>query len=131
MPTPTTIQADVRAPLATALASVTASVYQSPPEAIIAPACVIIADSPYLESLLVNGAVTKVKINFIISAVVAYNNNAGALDNLEQLAIQILGAMPPGYVVGNVERPSIMNVGTGSFLMSDISVSTYYTQENN
>ena len=81
--------------------------------------------------MLVNGAVTKVKINFIISAVVAYNNNAGALDNLEQLAIQILGAMPSGYVVGNVERPSIMNVGTGSFLMSDISVSTYYTQENN
>ena len=126
-----TIQSDVRAPLATALEGVTASVYQSPPETIIAPACVIIADSPYLESTLVNSAVTKVKINFIISAVVAYNNNAGALDGLEQLCIQILGAMPAGYVVGNVERPAIMNVGTGSFLMADISVSTYYTQENN
>ena len=126
-----TIQSEVRAPLATALEGVTASVYQSPPETIIAPACVIIADSPYLESTLVNGAVTKVKINFIISAVVAYNNNAGALDGLEQLCIQILGAMPAGYVVGNVERPAIMNVGTGSFLMADISVSTYYTQENN
>ena len=126
-----TIQSDVRAPLATALEGVTASVYQSPPETIIAPACVIIADSPYLESTLVNSAVTKVKINFIISAVVAYNNNAGALDGLEQLCIQILGAMPAGYVVGTVERPAIMNVGTGSFLMADISVSTYYTQENN
>jgi hypothetical protein len=126
-----TIQADVRAPLATALEGVTESVYQSPPETLIAPACVIVADSPYMESTLINGAVTKVKINFVISAVVAYNNNAGALDGLEQLVIQILGAMPAGYVVGNVERPAIMNVGTGSFLMADISVSTYYTQENN
>ena len=126
-----TIQSEVRAPLATALAGVTASVYQSPPEAIIAPACVIVSDSPYLESTLINGSVTKVKINFIISAVVAYNNNAGALDGLEQLCIQILGAMPAGYVVGNVERPAIINVGTGSFLMADIPVSTYYTQENN
>ena len=126
-----TIQADVRAPLATALEGVTASVYQSPPETLIAPACVIVADSPYMESTLINGAVTKVKINFVISAVVAYNNNAGALDGLEQLVIQILGAMPAGYVVGNVERPSIINVGTGSFLTADISVSTYYTQENN
>ena len=126
-----TIQSDVRAPLAAALEGVTASVYQAPPETIIAPACVIIADSPYMESNLINGAVTKVQLNFIISAVVAYNNNAGALDGLEQLCIQILGAMPAGYVVGNVERPAIMNVGTGSFLMADISVSTYYTQENN
>ena len=126
-----TIQSEVRAPLATALAGVTASVYEAPPEALIAPACVIVADSPYMESTLINAAVTKVKINFVISAVVAYNNNAGALDGLEQLVIQILGAMPAGYVVGIVERPSIINVGTGSFLTSDISVSTYYTQENN
>jgi hypothetical protein len=126
-----TIQSEVRAPLATALAGVTASVYEAPPEALIAPACVIVADSPYMENTLINGAVTKVKINFVISAVVAYNNNAGALDGLEQLVIQILGAMPAGYVVGIVERPAIINVGTGSFLTSDISVSTYYTQENN
>lgn len=126
-----TVQSEVRAPLATALAGVTASVYEAPPEALIAPACVIVADSPYMESTLINGAVTKVKINFVISAVVAYNNNAGALDGLEQLVIQILGAMPAGYVVGIVERPAIINVGTGSFLTSDISVSTYYTQENN
>ena len=126
-----TIQSEVRAPLATALAGVTASVYEAPPEALIAPACVIVADSPYMESTLINGAVTKVKINFVISAVVAYNNNAGALDGLEQLVIQILGAMPAGYVVGIVERPAIINVGTGSFLTADLSVSTYYTQDNN
>jgi len=126
-----TIQSEVRAPLAASLAGVTASVYEAPPETLIAPACVIVADSPYMENTLINGAVTKVKLNFIISAVVAYNNNAGALDGLEQLVIQILGAMPAGYVVDIVERPAIINVGTGSFLTADITVSTYYTQENN
>ena len=125
-----TIEADVRTPLQTTLSTIAANVYNGIPETMTSPSIVLVPDSPYLESLLINGAVTKVKINFIISAVVAYNNNAGALDGLEQLCIQILGAMPSGYVVGNVERPAIMNVGTGSFLMADISVSTYYTQEN-
>ena len=126
-----TIQADVRAPLAAALAGVTASVYDAIPEAIIAPACVVVPDTPYMESTLINAAVTKVKLNFVISAVVSYNNNAGALDKLEQLVIQILGAIPANYSVGVVERPTPFNVGTGKFLISDISVSTYYTQENN
>lgn len=126
-----TIQSEVRAPLAAALAGVTASVYEAPPETIIAPAAVIVADSPYMESTLINAAVTKVKLNFVISAVVNYANNAGALDNLEQLVIQIIGAVPSNYSVGIVERPSIINVGTGSFLTCDITVSTQYTQENN
>lgn len=126
-----TIQSEVRAPLADALAGVTANVYEAPPETLIPPACVIVADSPYMESTLINAAVTKVKLNYVISAVVNYANNAGALDNLEQLVIQIIGAIPSNYSVGVVERPSIINVGTGSFLTSDITVSTQYTQENN
>lgn len=126
-----TIQSDVRAPLAAALAGVTASVYDAIPEAIIPPACVVVPDTPYMESTLLNAAVTKVKLNFVISAVVSYNNNAGALDNLEQLVIQILGAIPANYSVDIVERPTPFTVGTGKFLISDISVSTYYTQENN
>ena len=46
----TTIQANVRAPLATALAGVAASVYESVPEALIAPAAIIIPGTPYLET---------------------------------------------------------------------------------
>jgi hypothetical protein len=80
----TTIYEDVRDPLATALASVAASVYSSPPEAIIAPACSIMPGTPYLEPNLINQSTTKVQVNLVISAIVAYNNNAGALDNLEE-----------------------------------------------
>jgi len=129
MPTPTTIATNVRGTLATALAGVAASVYSSVPEAVIPPACVIIADSPYLEPTTIGKSTVRVKINFIVTAAVAYNSNAGALDNLEQLIISILAAMPTGYVVGDVQRPAITSVGASNLLVADLSVSTYYTQQ--
>ena len=127
---PMTTLLDVRNDLATALAGVAASVYPVAPEAVIPPACVIIPDSPWLESVLVNGSVTKVKVNFVVTAAVANNSNSGALDQLEALIISILGAMPSGYVVGDVQRPSIISVGASNLLVADLSVSTYYTQTN-
>ena len=120
---------EVRNSLATALGAIGATVYGWVPEAIIPPACVIIPDSPYLESTLISKSSVSVKINFTISAAVAYNSNPGSLDNLETLVIQILGAMPDGYVVGDVQRPTITNVNTSSLLIADISVSTYYNQD--
>ena len=130
MPTPTTISTNVRGTLATALASVTASVYSSPPEAVIPPACVIVPDSPYLETTTIGASTVRVKINFTVTAVVAYNNTAGALDNLEQLIISIMQAMPTGYVVGDVQRPTIQAVGASNMLVADLAVSTYYTQQS-
>ena len=70
-----------------------------------------------------------VKINFTITAAVAYNSNPGALDNLEKLVIEILGVMPDGYVVGDVQRPTITNINTSSILIADLAVSTYYNQD--
>lgn len=129
MPTPTTIATNVRGTLATALAGVVASVYSSVPEAIFPPACVIVPDAPYLETNLIGKSSVRVKVNFIVTAAVAYNSNAGALDNLEQLIISILAAMPTGYVVGDVQRPTITSVGASTLLVADLSVSTYYTQQ--
>jgi hypothetical protein len=129
MPTPTTIATNVRGTLATALAGVVASVYSSVPEAVIPPAVVIVPDAPYLETNLIGKSSVRVKVNFIVTAAVAYNSNAGALDNLEQLIISILAAMPTGYVVGDVQRPSITSVGASNLLVADLSVSTYYTQQ--
>jgi hypothetical protein len=126
----TSIATDVRGTLATALAGVAASVYSTVPETVIPPACVIVPDSPYLESTLIGSGSVKVKINFVVSAAVAYNSNAGALDNLEKLIISILAAMPTGYVVGDVQRPTITSVGASNLLVADLSVSTYYTQVN-
>jgi hypothetical protein len=126
----TTIAEDVRKPLADALVSVGASVYAVAPEALIAPAAAIMPGSPYLESTLIGKDKVRVKVNLIITGAVAYNANSGALDNLEKLMIDILGAMPNGYEVGDVTRPGVTTVGTGNFLTADLSVATYYTQEN-
>lgn len=123
-----TIQADVRAPLATALSGLVASVYEVVPEVMTSPSVIISPDSPYLSPNIINQSTTKVSINLIVTAAVGYQNNAGALDNLEQLVISILGAMPSGYVVGDVQRPSILEAQTGKYLVADIPVSTQYTE---
>lgn len=128
--TATSIQVNVRDVLATALGGVAASVYSAVPEALIPPAAVIVPGSPYMESTLIGNSLVKVKLNFVITAAVAYNNNAGALDGLEKLIISILGAMPSGYVVGDVSIPSVTSVGSSNLLVADLSVSTYYNQEN-
>ena len=125
---PSSIEIDVRDVLKTALSGISASVYSSPPEAVIPPACVIVPDAPYLETVTVGSGAIRVKINLVITAAVAYNNTAGALDGLEKLIISILTALPLGYVVGDVQRPTIQSVGASNLLIADLSVSTFYTQ---
>ncbi len=121
---------DTRAALANAFSALSANVYASVPETPIPPAIVVVPDSPYMEVVLIGKSSTKVKLNFAISAIVASNSNAGSLDNLEKLIIGILAAMPAGYVVGVIEKPTVLEVGQSPMLVADINVSTYYTQTN-
>lgn len=122
--------AETRATLASAFTSLAATSYGFVPESPIPPAIVVVPSTPYMEMALINDAVTKVKINFVITAIVSYNSNPASLDNLEQLIIGILAAMPSGYIVGNVEKPTPLEVGASTMLCADINVSTYYTQTN-
>jgi hypothetical protein len=122
-----TIEADIRTPLQTTLSTIAANVYNGIPETMTSPSIVLIPGTPYLESVLINGATTKVKINLTVTGVVAYMNNAAALDNLEQLMIDIISTMPDGYEVGNVNQPQPLEVGAGKYLTADLQVSTYYT----
>jgi hypothetical protein len=119
---------ETRAALATAFSGLAATSYSSVPESPIPPAIAILPGSPYMEVVLLGKAKTQVKLNFAISAIVASNSNAGSLDNLEKLIIGILAAMPAGYVVGVVEKPTVLEVGQSPMLVADINVSTYYTQ---
>jgi hypothetical protein len=121
------IESAIRTPLQTALTSIAANVYNGIPETMTSPSIVLVPDSPYLESTLINGATTKVKINFLVTGVVAYLNNAAALTNLENLMISIIATMPGGYTVGDVSTPTPLEVGAGKFLTADLQVSTYYT----
>jgi len=122
--------AGTRSSLANAFSSFAATCYSSVPESPIPPAIVIVPSSPYLEQQLINKSVIKVKANFTVTAIVQYNSNPASLDNLEQLIMGILAAMPAGYVVGNVEKPTPLEVGASTMLCADVNVWTTYTQTN-
>jgi len=118
---------DTRAALKTALQGVTANVYDHVPESVIPPAVVVVPDSPYAELEMISKATIRTKLNYTLTLCVAYHSNAAALDNLERLWIQVLGALPANYVVGVLEKPSVTQVGASELLVADFNVSTYYT----
>ena len=121
------IESAIRTPLKNALSTIAANVYNGIPEVMTSPSIVLVPASPYLESTLINGTTTKVRINLLVTGVVAYSSNAAALTNLEDLMIAIVSTMPGGYVVGDVSTPTPLEVGAGKFLTADLQVSTYYT----
>ena len=124
-----TIATDVRGAIKTALAGCSANIYDSVPETPIVPAIVIIPDSPYMELEVLGKVTTRVKLNYTITACVAYFSNAAALDNLEKLVMSILGALNASkYELSIVERPSVTEVGTTTLLVSDIRLSVRYEQ---
>jgi len=123
------IATDVRGAIKTDLATVSANIYDSVPEAPIVPAVVIVPDSPYMEMDVIGKATTRVKLNYTITACVAYFSNAAALDNLEQLVMSILGKLNASkYELSIVERPTVTEVGTTTLLVSDIRLSVRYEQ---
>jgi hypothetical protein len=97
---------------------------------VIPPAVVCVPSSPYLEIETIGKTTLRCRVNLTITAAVAYNSNPASLDNIEQLVMSILAVIPNGYVVGSVERPTVTQVGASNLLISDINVSTYYTQTN-
>ena len=126
---PSSISADIRGGIKTALAGVTANVYDTVPEAPIVPFVAIIPDSPYMEVETIGKSPVRVNLNYTISAGVAYFSNPASLDNLEKLVISILGALNASkYELSTVERPSVTQVGTTNLLVSDIRLSVRYEQ---
>ncbi len=123
------ISTDVRGAIKTALSTISANVYDAVPEAPIVPAIVVVPDSPYMELEVLGKVTTRVKLNYTITACVAYFSNPAALDNLEQLVISILGKLNASkYELSVVERPTVTEVGTTTLLVSDIRLSVRYEQ---
>lgn len=127
--TASSIAVNVRGALKTAIAGVAANTYDAVPEAPIVPFATIVPNTPYLEANLI-GSSTRVKVNLVITIGVAMYSNASALDNIEKLIMSILAVIPSGYTVGSVSNPVPMSIGASEILMSEIEVSTQYTQTN-
>ena len=127
--TASSIAVNVRGALKTAIAGVAANTYDSVPEAPIVPFAAVVPSTHYLEANLI-GTSTRVKVNLVITVGVAMYSNASALDNIEKLIISILAVIPSGYTVGSVSNPVPMSIGASEILMSEIELSTQYTQTN-
>jgi hypothetical protein len=127
--TASSIAVNVRGALKTAIQNVAANTYDSVPEAPIVPFAAVVPNTPYLEANLI-GTSTRVKINLVITVGVAMYSNASALDNIEKLIMSILAVIPSGYTVGSVSNPVPMTIGASEILMSEIELSTQYTQTN-
>ena len=128
--TASTILSSVRSPLKTAIAGVAANVYDSIPEAPIVPFAALVPNAPYLQPTLLGKDKVKLRVNFVLTVGVAIYDNQSALDNIEQLVISILAAIPSGYEVGDVSNPINVAVGASEVLACEIQLSTYYTQTN-
>lgn len=116
-----------RAALKSALATVTANVYDHVPETVIPPSVVVVPGSPYIEINTIGKSALNAQLNFTLTICVAYHSNPASLDNLERLYFQILAALPANYVVGVLEKPSVTLVGASELLVADFNVSTRYT----
>jgi hypothetical protein len=127
--TASSIAVNVRGALKTAIQGVAANTYDSVPEAPIVPFAAVVPSTPYLEANLI-GTSTRVKVNLVITVGVAMYSNASALDNIEKLVMSILAVIPSGYTVGSVSNPVPMTIGASEILMSEIELSTQYTQTN-
>lgn len=128
--TASSIAVNIRGTLKTALASVSANVYDYVPEAPNVPFAAIVPSVPYLEPNLI-GASTRVKINFVLTVGVAPYSNSASLDNIERLIMSILAVIPSGYTVGSVSNPVPMTLASGSEIIAcEIQLSTQYTQTN-
>jgi hypothetical protein len=119
--------AATRAALKTAIQGVAANVYDHVPESVIPPAVVVVPNTPYIEIETISKQTIRARLNFSLTLVVAYHSNAAALDNIEQLYLAVLAALPANYVVGDLEKPIITQVGASDLLAADFNVSTYYT----
>ena len=124
------ILTSVRTPLKTAIQGVAANTYDSVPESPIVPFAAVVPNTPYLEPSFLGKGNVKVKVNLIMTVGVAIYDNQSALDNIEQLAISILAALPSGYEVGDLTNPINVTVGASEILALEIPVATYYTQTN-
>lgn len=130
--TASTILSSIRQPLAAAFnsAGIVANVFDHVPEFPPNPFVAIVPADPYMEIELIGKASVKTKLNYTLTMGVQNADNAAALDNLEQLIISILAAIPSGFEIGTVATPRLLSVGNGESLAADISISARYTQTN-
>jgi len=114
--------ATTRTAIATAIQGAGYKAHAYPPPTVIPPAVVIVPDQPYLLLETIGNPGTRVNARFELIVCVAALDNQAQLDNLERIAIQVLQVLPAGTAVGDIERPTVEQVGPSSLLTLRIPI---------
>jgi len=125
----TTINDGLREPLMDSLAAIAANLYDEAFEGMIPPFLCVVPADPYIEPTSMASSTARVRVNFELTGGVQYFSNAAALDNIEQLMISAMKALPSGYSweIGDVSKPTRENVGPSPVLTASVTVSGYTT----
>jgi hypothetical protein len=122
MPPPPDTLATTRTAIATAIAGLGYRAHAYAPPTVIPPAVVVVPDQPYLVLETIGNPGTRVVARFELIVCVAALDNQAQLDHLEQITIDVLQVLPAGTVVGDIERPTIEQVGPSSLLTLRIPI---------
>ena len=114
--------ATTRTAIAAAIQGAGYKAHAYPPPTVIPPAVVIVPDQPYLILETIGNPGTRVAARCELIVCVAALDNQAQLDNIEQIAIQVLQVLPPGTAVGDIERPTVEQVGPSSLLTLRIPI---------
>lgn len=115
--------ASTRRALADAIEQAGYVAHEAPLSTLIPPAVVIVPDAPYLEVDTIGSGGLRVLANYELIAAVAYNDNRGSLDQIEQIIVKVLTSLPVGTIIGDVQQPTVEEVGPSSLLTCRVSVS--------
>jgi hypothetical protein len=118
----TTLQS-VRQDLADAIEQAGYAAHEAPLATIIPPAVVIVPDAPYLEADTISSGGIRWLVNYELIAAVQYVDPRSSLAQLEDIVVKVAVNLPKGTVLGDVQQPTVEEVGPSSLLTARIAVS--------
>lgn len=114
--------ATVRNDLAAAIQAAGYKAHRFPPATVIPPAVVIVPDDPYLTPEVLSNGGNRWAVAFELIVCVAALDNEGQLNQIENITVDVCRNLPRGTTLGNIQRPTIEQVGPSELLTTRIPV---------
>lgn len=100
---------------------VTANVYPYPPEIVATPAVVVVVDDPMGEPITI-GSRLRMQTRYRLQVCVAPMQNLAALEQAEELVVEVLAALPTTVMVGPIAAPIVTQVGQSDLVVVEVPV---------
>lgn len=112
--------ATIRDTFTDAFEAIGANVYDYAPPVVSTPAVFVFPDDPYCTFETIGAG--RITLRLRLTAAVAANDNQAALNNLEDLILGMVSAMPTGVRFDSITAPSMTQVGPSSLLVTEMAV---------